>query len=39
MKKTKELVFQWVFFHILHEVYIYKQKGSGCINIWVEIED
>ena len=27
MKKTKKLVFQWDFFHILHEVYIYKQKG------------
>ena len=39
MKKTKELVFQWVFFHILHEVYIYKQKGSGYRNTWVEIED
>ena len=27
------------FFHILHEVYIYKQKGSGYINTWVETED
>ena len=27
MKKTKKLVFQWDFFHILNEVYIYKKKG------------
>ena len=27
------------FFHILHEVYIYKQKRSGyIINTWAEIE-
>ena len=38
-KKTKKLVFQQGFFHILHGVYIYKQKGSGYINTWVEIED
>ena len=24
------------FFHILHEIYIYKQKGSAYINTWVE---
>ena len=28
MKKAKELVFTWVFFHALHEIYIYKQKGK-----------
>ena len=39
MKKTKELVFQWVFFNILREVYIYKQKGGGYKNILVEIEN
>ena len=38
-KKTKKLVFFMVFFHILHEVYINKQKGSGYRNTWVEIED
>ena len=27
------------FFHILHELYIYKQKVSGYRNTWVEIED
>ena len=27
------------FFHILQEVNIYKQKGSGYINTWVDIED
>ena len=39
MKKTKKLVFQWGFFHILHEVYIYKQKGKGYRKTWVKIED
>ena len=27
------------FFHILHELYIYKQKVSSYRNTWVEIED
>ena len=27
------------FFHILDEVYIYKQKGNGCRKILVKIED
>ena len=27
------------FFYILDEVYIYKQKGYGYINTWVETED
>ena len=27
------------FFHVLHDVDIYKQKDSGYINTWVEIED
>ena len=27
------------FFHILHEVYIYKQKGKGYRKTWVKIED
>ena len=26
VKKIKKLVFQWGYFHILPEVYIYKQK-------------
>ena len=32
VKKAKKLVFQWGFFQILHEVYIYKQQGNGYIN-------
>ena len=27
------------FFHILHEVYIYKQKGKGYRKTWVKTED
>ena len=26
------------FFQILQEVYIYKQKGTGYINTWIELE-
>ena len=37
--KNKETGISMGFFHILHEVYIYKQKGSGYINTWVETED
>ena len=34
VKKAKELVF-----HILHEAYIYKQKGKGYRKTWVKIGD
>ena len=38
-EKNKETGISMGFFHILHEVYIYKQKGSRYINTWVKIED
>ena len=38
-KNNKETGISMGFFHILHEVYIYKPEGSGYVNTWVEIED
>ena len=32
VKKNKETGISMVFFHILHEIYIYNQKGSGYRN-------
>ena len=39
LKKQKNWYFNGILFHILHELCIYKQKGSGYRNTWVEIED
>ena len=38
-KKLEETRISMGFFHILHEVYIYNQNGSGYRNTLVEIED
>ena len=32
-KTTKKLVFQWVFFHVLHEVYTFTSKKVVVIEI------